>query len=463
MRMSLGLILCALAFAGMDLPEVPRVDTANFSPVIKAQIEQAESEANAHPQDAHVVGRLGMILHAYDQYDAAAKAYSRARGLEPQNFDWASLLGQAELAEGHFEFAAKSFRSALEIRPDDLSAQLRLGQCLVALADWTAAKRLYKQILEDHRDCPQAWYGLGRVQSAEGDHESAAASFTQACNLFPQYGAAHFAVAGELRKLGKPDEAELHFALYSKDSLVEPHVEDVLAERVEQLNQSTTTHLQRAAELEIAGKLADAVREHQAVLESDPNNIQAHINLISLYGRLGDNAAAKQHFDAAIKLSPNRPDAWYDYGVLLFSEQKYDETEKAFRQALAVNPNYAEAHNNLGAIYEMEHRTEEAKSEFRAAITDRPDYPLARFHLARILVNEQKYDEAIQQLVRALQPEDENTPVYTYALAAAYARSGNREQALHYYRQAHDLALARGQSKLLASIDRDLKMLDGEK
>ncbi|MGI8962340.1 MAG: tetratricopeptide repeat protein [Bryobacteraceae bacterium] len=459
----MALVVCALMVQASDLPEAPQIDTGNFSPAIKAQIERAESEAKAHPEDAHVVGELGMIFHAYHQYDAATKAYSRAHALEPQNFDWAALLGDAELEEGHFDTAAKSFRSALEIRPADLAAQLHLGECLVAIADWAAAKRLYKQILEAHRDCSQAWYGLGRVQAAEGNHESAAASFTEACNLFPQFGAAQFALAGELRKLGKQSEAGLHFALYSKSSSIEPPLPDVPAQRMEQLNQSSTTHLERGAELESAGKLEDAIREHQTVLESDPNNVQAHINLISLYGRAGDAAAAKQHFDAAIKLAPNRPDAWYDYGVLLFNQQKYDQAEQAFRRALAVNPNYAEAHNNLGAIYEIERRTEEATAEFRAAIADRPDYPLARFHLARILVNQGKYDEAIQQLLRALQPEEENTPVYTYALAAAYARSGNRERAVRYYREARDLAVARGQSKLLASIDHDLKMLDGEK
>jgi tetratricopeptide (TPR) repeat protein len=459
----LGLLICELLSRGSDLPNLPQIDTTNFSPAIKAQIEQAESEAKAHPRDAHLVGGLGMVLHAYSQYDGAAAAYSRALALEPQNFDWASLLGLAELEQGQFDVAAKTFRLALTIRSDDLPVQLHLAQCLVSIPDWDAAGRSYKEILEVHRDCPQAWYGLGRVQVAKGDHVSAAASFAQACNLFPQYSVAQFALAGELRKLGKPSEAGQHFALYSKNSVIEPALPDPLAQRVEQLNQSSTAHLQRGAELEGAGKLDDAIREHQSVLQSDPNNVQAHINLISLYGRTGDTTAARQHFDAASKLSPNRPDAWYNYGVLLFSQQKYDEAEQAFRRALAINPNYAEAHNNLGATYELQRRMDEAASEFRAAIADRPDYPLARFHLARILVNENNYKEAIQQLQRALQPEEENTPVYTYALAAAYARSGNREQALRYYREAHDRAVSRGQSQLLTSIDRDLKMLEGDK
>lgn len=457
------LLVFALKSQGIDPLSLPHVDTANFSPAIKAQIERAESDAKDHPKNPESIGGLGMILHAYHQYDAAAQAYSRAFALEPQNFDWASLLGVAELAQGKFEMAVKTFQLALKIRPHDQPAELHLAQCLEGLAEWGAAGRVYREVLEEHADCPQAWYGLGRVQSAIGDHAAAAASFTKACNLFPNYGAAQFALAGEFRRLGNPAEAARHLALYAKNSANEPPLSDVLLQRVEQLNLSSQVHLQRGAELESVGRLEDAIREHQAVLESDPNNVQAHINLISLYGRLGDHETAKLHFDAAIKLSPNRPDAWYDYGVLLFSEHKYDQAEQAFRRALDINPDYAEAHNNLGATHELEGRVEEAANDFRAAIANRPDYPLARFHLARILVNEQKYDEAIQQLLRALQPEEENTPVYTYALAAAYARFGNREKALHYYQQAHDSAVAHGQSQLVTRIDKDLKMLDGER
>ena len=287
----------------MICPTCRRLIQPKFFPAISVQIEQAESDAKAHPHDAYRVGTFGMILHAYRQYDGAAAAYSRALALEPQNFDWASLLGLTELEQGQFDVAVKSFRLALAIRPADLPAQLHLAQCLVSIPDWEAAGRIYEQIVKVHRDCPQAWYGLGRVQGAKGDHVSAAASFTEACNLFPQYGAAQFALAGELRKIGKPSDAALHFALYSKNSEIEPPLPDPLAQRVEQLNQSSTARLQRGVELESAGKLDDAIREHQSVLQSDPKNVQAHINLISLYGRAGDMTAAKQHFDTAIQLS----------------------------------------------------------------------------------------------------------------------------------------------------------------
>jgi hypothetical protein len=48
-------------------------------------------------------------------------------------------------------------------------------------------------------------------------------------------------------------------------------------------------------------------------------------------------------------------------------------------------------------------------------------------------------------------------------LAATYARSGDRAQALIYFQKAHDAAVARGQSQLLSSIDNDLKTLRDER
>src|SRR5690349_2181749 len=106
----LGLLLCAFLSPASDLPNLPQVDTAKFSPAIKAQIKQAESRAQAHPRDARLVGMFGMVLHAYSQYDGAAAAYWRSLALEPRNFDWASLLGLAQLEQGRFDVAAKTFR-----------------------------------------------------------------------------------------------------------------------------------------------------------------------------------------------------------------------------------------------------------------------------------------------------------------------------------------------------------------
>jgi tetratricopeptide (TPR) repeat protein len=439
--------------------ELPRLDTANFLPAIRTQIDQAAAAARAHPRDPKTVGRLAMILHAYQQYDAAARVYASARLLEPRNFDWLYLLGAAQKAQGAFEEAVESFRSALRIRPDDAAAQLRLAESLSAAAGWEDAGVAYRRILDKQGDSPQAWYGLGRAQMAKGDHEAAARSFAKACDLFPQYGAAHFALARELRRLGKQAKAEQHLAAYSINVTVEPPLADPLFERIHELNHSTILHLERGRELEKAGRYADAIREHETALESDPANVQIHVNLISLYGRIGDTARARQHFEAATRLNPGRSDAWYDYGVLLFHEKEYVEAERAYRRALEINPFYAEAHNNLGLIEEEQGKFNEAVKDFREAIEDRPDYPLARFHLGRILVHQERYGEAIPHFRRCLEPESEQTPACLYALGATYARSGDRPHAREYLQKARSAAAAHNQPLLQASIERDLNVL----
>lgn len=458
MRLLFGLLAVSLSVCAYSLPELPSVSTANFQPGIRNQIEKAHSQAAAHAGDPQAVGAFAMTLHAYQQYPAAERTYLRAHLLDTRNFDWLYLLGAVQMQLGRFDEAAKSFQAALQIRPD-LAASLRLAQSLIAIPNWDEAGSVYKHLLEQHSDSAQVFYGLGRVQSAVGDHAAAAQSYAKACDLFPSYGAAHFALARELRRLGKAAEADQQLAAYEKVSTTEPPLDDPLFKRIRELNGGSQMHIQASMELEKAGKLDEAIHEQEQALAVDPDNVQVHVNLLSLYGRKGDPAKAKQQFDAAIKLNPGRSDAWYNYGVLLFRERSFTEAEQAFRRAVEIDPSYTEAHTNLGAIYEQQGRLDDAAQEFRTAITDRPDFPLARFHLGRILVNQQKYPEAIEQFQKALEPEDAQTPVYMYALAATYARAGDRQHAVAYLQKARDAALAHGQSQLLTSIDRDLNSL----
>ena len=68
-------------------------------------------------------------------------------------------------------------------------------------------------------------------------------------------------------------------------------------------------------------------------------------------------------------------------------------------------------------------------------------------------------DEAIEVLLDTLEPEDEETPRYAYALGADYVRSGDLDNGLLYLERARQLAEKYGQSDLLPAHDRDLERL----
>ena len=438
--------LIVLLFAGCrvrpPLPALPEVATASFLPSIRQQIDAALSNAKKRPDDAKAVGHFGNVLHAHDQLAAARACYLRASLLEPKNFDWLSYLGAVSDGPPGIE----ALRAALKLR-DDLPVKLKLGEALLASGDSTGAAAVYRGLQH-----PAALFGYGRATNDPVYYQKALA-------VFPQYGAAMFSLAQYYRRTGRNAEAERLMSDYQKFRLTAPPVDDPLMEAVRELNQGPDRLLGDATNLEREGNLAGAVDLHLQALQLDPRLTQAHVNLISLYGRLGDTANAESHFRQAVELDGNAHEAYYNFGVVCYQSHRRAEAEAAFRKALAINPGHADAENNMGVLFEEEGKLEEAKVHFEKAIGLQPNLRLARFHLGRILANQRRFPQAIAQLEQAVAADDEATPTYLYALGATQARAGDAARASSTLAAARDKARARGQAPLAAAIERDLGRL----
>ena len=75
----------------------------------------------------------------------------------------------------------------------------------------------------------------------------------------------------------------------------------------------------------------EALALHEQVVAADPKLDQAWVNLISLYARSNQPVKAGQAYRRAIALAPNRADAYYNFGVLCFGAERFDEAGRAFR------------------------------------------------------------------------------------------------------------------------------------
>jgi tetratricopeptide (TPR) repeat protein len=235
-----------------------------------------------------------------------------------------------------------------------------------------------------------------------------------------------------------------------------PHASDPANEK---RKAEASEQLKRGADLERAGQVSEAIAAHEQSLALNPELVQAHINLISLYGRTRQFARAEQHYRAAFQINPDLPDIYYNYGVLLAGQERWREAAQTFQQALQLNPYYAEAHYNYGVLIEQEGKLDEAATHYRKAIENKSDYAAAHFHLGRILVNQDKLAEAIKHLQQSLTPEDNETPRFMYALGATYIRAGDKPKGIHYLREALKRAAALHQTQLVISLERDLKLL----
>ncbi len=383
-----------------------------------------------------------MVLHAHDQLAAARTAYQRASLLDPKAFDWLYYQGASSTGAD----AVAPLRRALDVR-DYLPAKIRLSEALLAAGDSPAAAGVLRGI--DH---PVALFVYGR---AAGDPKY----FEKAIEKFPQYGGAMFALAQHYQRTGRAADASRLMEQYAKFKTVVPPIDDPLMDAVYALNQGATALLRQAMSLEQAGRLAEAAALNERALELDPTMIQAHINLLSAYGRLDRFDDAEAHYRAAVAINSSDPEAHYNFGVLCYQTGRMPQAQRAFEQAIAADPNYVDAHNNLGVILEREGRIADAAKHFARAVELRPSHRLARFHLGRIYANQRNYPAAITQFREIVTVDDESTPGYLYALGATYARSGDRAAARSTLSAAYEKASAQGQSQLADSIRRDLSRL----
>jgi len=443
-----------------SLSKLPELDLTEFPPVVREQVQEAYDAARASLRNANASGKLGMLLDLYKRRESAAICYKRAHQLDPAAFRWLYYLGSLQSVQGKRTEATTTLRAALRLNPDYLPARLRLAENLLAAGDWEEAGRIYGTIVKQYPDAAEAYYGIGRIRAANGDLNAAVESYRRACELFPAYGAAHYGLAQAYRKLGDGPRSEEHLKLHAAGQTLVPLVPDPLRDEMHALDRGAPSLVQRGIAFQDAGRIEDAIAEHEKALGLDPEYVQAHANLIILYGRTKQPQKAEEHFRAAVRINPNHADSYYNYGVLLLQERKYVEAEEMFRKAVEVNPFHSQAFHNLGFMRERQGRLDEALEFYRKAVERQPNYPLAHFNIGRILVNQKKYDEAISHFLMTLSPEDESTPAYLYALSATYARAGNREEALRYGRRAREQAAARGQTELLRSIDRDLRTLE---
>jgi tetratricopeptide (TPR) repeat protein len=355
--------------------------------------------------------------------------------------------------------AAAQLREALKIQPDYLPARVRLADALLSAGELDESRTIFAALAREPAAEPLGLFGLGQILAAEGKHEEAVGTIRRALALFPEWGAAQYALALSLRTLGRRAEAEQALQRYVQYGTRWPGVDDPLLNGISSLRNDPAARFRRARKLADDGDVNGAIAEFEAALADDSSLALAHASLVKLYGGTGNWAKAEEHYRAAVALGSGLAELHYDYGVLLSLQQKWAEAGDAYRRAIAVNPNYPEAHNNLGQVLERNRQLDAALEEYRSAALSRPTFRLARFNAGRMLIALGRLDEAITELQKITDPRDAEAPRYLFALSTAYVRSGRKDEGVRWATEARQLALQYGDTALAAAIERDLAMI----
>src|SRR3989442_178669 len=367
--MTVRVPVCAacLLLAQTAIPPLPRLALDSYPSPAREAISRAYRDAIERPTDAAAVGTLARTLHAWEQWSAAHEAYTRAQALSPVAFEWQYLdaLVLQRLAR-HGE-AVPRLEQALKASPDYLPERVTRAEARFESGDLERSARLFEPLRREPASEPAAELGLGRIAAADGRHDAAITHLQRAIALFPEWGAAHYALALSYRALGRRDEAQRALERHAQFGPRWPAQVDPVLAAVTALRDDDQTNLQRGLKLAEAGDLAGAIAAHEAALARDPSIAQAHANLISLYGQTQNWAKAEEHYRAVVALGFNLGDAHYDYGVLLGLQEQWELAADAYRRAIAVNPRHARAYNNLGQLLQRHRQIDAAAHAYPKA------------------------------------------------------------------------------------------------
>jgi Tfp pilus assembly protein PilF len=152
------------------------------------------------------------------------------------------------------------------------------GIGLFLQGDLKGAAVAFEKVTEADPTNPDGWVNIGRCAVQEGDMARARAVLERALSLSPNLARANFFYAKVLRSDGNYDGAATRLrsvlAQYPRD-------------RVAMNDLGRVLFLQR--------KYNDAIKILQSVLEIDPEDLQAHYNLMLCYNGLGNEKLAKEH------------------------------------------------------------------------------------------------------------------------------------------------------------------------
>ncbi|HVP43653.1 MAG TPA: tetratricopeptide repeat protein [Terriglobales bacterium] len=176
----------------------------------------------------------------------------------------------------------------------------------------------------------------------------------------------------------------------------------------------------RGDELRVQRFYGDAIDYYLEALTKRPKEAMLwnKIGLAEL--RLSRYEEAKKHFEKAVKIDRNFPDAVGNLGATHYLLKEYSKAIKLCRKAIKMRTDVASFHNNLANAYFSRKEYDNAVREFARALELDPE------------ILERRSSTGIQaQVIGA-----EDRARYDYELARVYARAGSLDRALHYLKKA---------------------------
>ena len=459
--LTVSILACLFAWSCANpVPPIPTLSVDGLDAEVRDAVLAARKQAEAAPSNGQASGHLGMVLQANSLNQPALLSYQRATRLDPEEFSWRYYSAVVLQQMSQPEKALDALAGAVRIRSGYAPAVLREGDLLFQLARFKESAAAYESVLAQDPASAEALYGMARVKQAQQDMPAAEDLYRRACQAYPTFGAAYYGLATAGRSLGHEAESAKNFELATRYKDSHPPVEDPLLGQLAELSKGVARRLDESNQLAKQGKMEEAAKLNEEILQRDPENLSGLVNLLYLarfVTRL--DGQLETLYARAKRMDPQNPLVYNYYGVVMIRQGKYEAAALALRKAMELKPDYAEPHKWMGEVLERQNRPAEAISQYQSALAAEPDDRAVQMKLWWILITHERGKEAIPQLLPALQIDDSFTAMRLVLLGEAYRTIGEIAKSRQYLELARNRVRSQGPPDLLPQIDQELKEL----
>jgi tetratricopeptide (TPR) repeat protein len=152
-----------------------------------------------------------------------------------------------------------------------------------------------------------------------------------------------------------------------------------------------------------------------------------------------DLPTAYAYMSKAIETEPRLTDSWINIGVVLSRNGQLDDAVTVLQQALSINSMEYAALSNLYEIYISQENFEAAEALESRVERYRKKNPYYLLQLSEEALLVDDYEESLKLLNSAIRKKDNDHLLY-FALAKTQYLSGARNEAMHNFARAQELA-----------------------
>jgi tetratricopeptide (TPR) repeat protein len=183
----------------------------------------------------------------------------------------------------------------------------------------------------------------------------------------------------------------------------------------------------------LSGNLRGAIEEYRAAHAADPKSPIVAVELAALYLRGGQQSEALALCEASLVHNPNYVDLHLVLGSIYFERKEYQKADQAFRRAVALDPKALESYLYLSVIYGEQKKYSESVIILKDLLKIDPNNLIGHYYLAKRYADMKMYDESERWFKKtiALKPNFESAVV---DLAALYEVMGRFDDEIKVFK-----------------------------